>query len=476
MDVRTEDLILNGLVYNKEFVDRVIPYITEEYFDLAERVIFAIIKDHYYDYDKSPSKEVIIATLADADGLNEDIYSQTKKYALAIFDVPYKTDSQWLFDTAEAYCKEKAVYNALVKSISIAEGHDTDTPKNAIPELLSDALGVGFSDNIGIDYIDDAEERWDRLHNPQAKIALRLAILNLITEGGFELKTLNVVIASTGVGKTANMVDFMAGFLLAGIDCLYISMEMAEEKIGTRLDANLMGIDFKELKNISKEGYFNRLEKIKKAGLGQGIIKEFPTSTASASDFDHLIKELRQKKGFVPQVVFIDYISICRSDRVKLSQGMYLYVKSIAEELRALAQKHNICMISATQTNRDGIDASDFSLKSVSESGGLAHTVDFAMGLMAPEDVADQGLILGKQLKNRYGDVNSNRRFVLGYDRSKSYFYDTDLDYNVIVGGGDVEEDIPTFDKSGMGAALEAERPDPTVGVIDMITENGIKW
>ena len=287
---------------------------------------------------------------------------------------------------------------------------------------------------------------------------------------------------NTGVGKTAFLADYAASQLWEGKNVLYVTMEMAEEKVANRIDANMMDISFKELRKVGKEEFFLRCKKIKKANIGKLFVKEFPTSTAGAVEVDHLIKELYQKKGFVPDILCVDYISICKSSRVKLSQGSYLYVKSIAEEFRALAMKHDLVCLSATQTNRDGIDASDFSLKSISESAGLAHTVDWALALMSPEDIAEQGLALAKQLKSRYGDINYMRKFVLGYARDKSYFYDTDLDYNVITGGATVEdEDIPAFDQATNGA-FGAELPDPTVSVMnptDRPTKNdksGISW
>ncbi len=480
-NVAVVDHIINGLVHNKKYIQKVYPFLKEDYFDLTEKIVFLIVQDHYLKYDSAPSPEVVQSVIEDNDTLNEQIYTDVSAYIKQVLPEPYTSDFSWLVDETEKYCSQKAVYNALVQSIAIADGEDTETPKTAIPDLLSDALAVSFSDDVGLDY-DDMEERWERLNRAEAKIPFRLKVLNEITDNGFETKSLNIIIAATGVGKTAFMVDYAASQLWEGKSVLYVTMEMAEEKIANRIDANMMDISFKELKKVGKEEFFLRCKKIKKANIGKLYVKEFPTSTAGAVEVDHLIKELYQKKGFVPDILCVDYISICKSSRVKLSQGSYLYVKSIAEEFRALAMKHDLVCLSATQTNRDGIDASDFSLKAISESAGLAHTVDWALALMSPEDIAEQGLALAKQLKSRYGDINYMRKFVLGYARDKSYFYDTDLDYDVITGGGAVEdEDIPAFDQATSGA-FGAELPDPTVSIMNPMTrptkndKSGVSW
>lgn len=478
MDKKTPDIILNGMIHNSIFISKVIPFLKLEYFESLEAVIFAVIQDHYLKYDSSPSPEVIKNILSENKTLSQDLYSNTIEYINEHLIEPINTDIEWLIDTAEKYCKERSVYLALVKSIAITEGTDKKTPKTAIPELLSDALSVGFTNNIGLDY-DDAEERWERLHSSTTKNPFRIKILNEITEGGSERKSLNIILASTGVGKSAFLCDLTASKLLLGKNVLYISMEMAEEKIATRIDANLLDTDFKTLKKMLKIEYFQKFNKLKKKSLGKCIIKEYPPTTASTIDFDHLIKELKQKKGFVADFIMIDYINICASSRVSLSQGSYTYVKAIAEELRSLAVRHNVDLWSATQTNREGVDASDVSLKAVSDSMGLSNTADFILALMAPEEVAVQGLILAKQLKSRYGDYNYKRKFVLGYERAKSFFFDTSLDYNIIANGGGNDgdgSDIPVFDQGKMGQTLAAERIDKSVQRLNDSSTGGINW
>ena len=360
-----------------------------------------------------------------------------------------KTDQkiEWLLDATEKFCQEKAVYNAIMDSIQILDGKDTNRGKGSIPSLLSDALGVSFDPNVGHDYVDNFAERFDFYHRVEEKIPFDLEFFNKITKNGLPKKTLNIALAGTGVGKSLFMCHCAAANISAGYNVLYITMEMAEEKIAERIDANLMNINIADLQLLSKELYDKKIAHAKNKAQGKLIIKEYPTASASAQHFRNLLNELRLKKSFVPDVIYIDYLNICISSRIKNASNVnsYSYIKAIAEELRGLAVEFNVPIFSATQTTRSGFTNTDPGLEDTSESFGLPATADFMFALVTSEELQDLGQMMVKQLKNRYNDPSFNRKFVIGVDRTRMKLYDVEQS---------AQEDIidgPRFDSSGFG-------------------------
>ncbi|MEE8576195.1 MAG: DnaB-like helicase C-terminal domain-containing protein [candidate division Zixibacteria bacterium] len=428
MQESTEALILRNLIYNEEYSRRVLPYLQAAYFsDRVDRTLFETIAAYIIQYNNRPSKEAIVIALNDMDMLNEDEF----KAATAVMNECEKrkdetNTEEWLFENAEEFCKSKALHNAIMDSIHIIDGTKKKLTKNAIPELLTEALSISFDPHIGHDFIENADERYDFYHTVEAKVPFDLEFFNKVTNGGLSNKTLNICMAGTGVGKSLFMCHYAASALADGKNVLYITCEMAEERIGERIDANLMGLSIDDVRELPKTLYDKKIERIQKKCKGKLIIKEYPTATANVNHFRHLLSELRLKKNFKPDIIFIDYLNICASARFSANAnvGMYTYIKAIAEELRGLAVEYNVPIMSATQTNRSGFSSSDVGLEDTSESFGLPATADFMFAMIRTDDLDALGQVLFKQLKNRYNDVASNRKFVVGIDRPKMKLFD----------------------------------------------------
>jgi len=418
--------ILEGLINSDDFVRTAKPYIKDEYFkDHTEKVIFEVINNYIDKYNKCPNLESIKVDLDNRTDLNEDQHSTISKYVQGM--VPGNTDIEWLVDETEKFCQHQAIYNAIMESIQILDGK-TKTQKGDIPTLLTDALSVTFDPHIGHDFIGDADERFEFYHRKEHKLPFNLDWFNKITKGGLSKKTLNICLAGTGVGKSLFMCHCAAANMLDGKNVLYITMEMAEEKIAERIDANLMGVTMDELSVLPKEAYDKKLNRIKDKTTGQIIIKEYPTAGAGSNHFRHLLNELKMKRNIVPDIIYIDYLNICMSSRIKYgaSVNSYTYVKAIAEELRGLAVEFNVPVVSATQTTRSGFSSSDIGLEDTSESFGLPATADFMFAIIATEELDQLGQFQVKQLKNRYSDPGMFRRFIIGVDKAKMLLYDVE--------------------------------------------------
>lgn len=421
-----EQIILKNLIYNEEYTRKVLPFIKSEYFlSIDDRTIFDVIVAFINKYNTIPTTEVLNLAIQES-----KLGEQAVKNCLTIISslIPEDSNLQWLLDNTEEFCQDKAVYNAVLESIHILDGKSKTFEKGAIPKILSEALAVGFDTNIGHDYLDDSSSRYDFYHLKENHIPFDLEYLNLITKGGLLPKTLNILLAGTGVGKTLVMCHMAAGFMVQGKNVLYITMEMAEERIAERIDANLLNVDLDDLTSLTKEMYEKRVARIRQKSPGKLIIKEYPTAAASTTHFRALLNELRLKKNFEPDIIFVDYLNICCSSRIKMGSNVnsYTYIKSIAEELRGVGVEYNVPVISATQTNRSGFTNSDPGLEDTSESFGLPATADLMIGLITSEALEDSGQLMFKQLKNRYSDLNKNKRFVVGIDKPKMRLYDVE--------------------------------------------------
>ena len=440
--VFTEKIILETLIYNFDLSKKIIPFLKEDYFHgKIDRVIFSEISSFYQKYSASPTKDAILIQLNKRKDLTEGEY----KTAISYVDTFSKDENQnenWLRDETESFCKQKAVYNAIMESIEIIDGKSKEKSEGSIPSILSDALAVSFDTHIGHDYIEDYDVRFDFYNQREKRIPFDLQFFNDITGGGVPTKTLNVVMAGTGVGKSMWLCHHAAHCLSQNYNVLYITCEMAEERIAERIDANLLDIDISDIRFLGKDKYETKIEKLKETVKGKLIIKEYPTATANVNHFRALLEELKLKKSFVPDVIFVDYLNICASSRLKGGNiGSYFLIKSIAEELRGLAVENNIPLFTATQTNRSGYSNTDVSLEDTSESFGLPATADFMFALIATEELEDLKQILVKQLKNRYNDAAVNKKFILCLDRAKMKFSDADKSQQTIVDSGQVSED-----------------------------------
>ena len=426
----TEDLILENLLLNEKYSRKVLPFLKEEYFhDIGKRTVFVEIREFFNKYNDLPTKDALNIQIEKTTHLNQDQFRIVEDLVNS-FEIKEESSETWLVDETENFCKDKAIYNAIMDSIHILDGKSKDKDKNAIPDLLSVALGVSFNEHIGHDYILDAEDRFDFYHKVEKKTPFDLEFFNTITNGGTPNKTLNVVIAGTGVGKSMFLCHHAANCLTQNLNVLYITCEMAEERIAERIVANLFNISMDELKQLPKSMYDSKIEKIKSNVKGNLIVKEYPTATANVNHFRALLDELKIKKRFVPDIIFIDYLNICASARIKNggNVGSYFYIKAIAEELRGLAVEYDVPVFTATQTNRSGFSNTDVGLEDTSESFGLPATADFMFALIATEELEELNQILVKQLKNRYNDTAVNRKFVLKIDRSKMKFEDVQLE------------------------------------------------
>ena len=439
---RLETTILTNLIHNENFSRKVLPFLKTGYFSANEEVtIFKIIESYIIKYNNLPSKEAISIELSNLKNITEDEFKIAKR-VLETLKPDEKTDIEWLTDTTEKWCKDRAVHNAVLSGIKILDGKDKKHTPEAIPSILSDALAVSFDTHIGHDYLNQTDERYDYYHKEEERLKFDLSYFNRITKGGVPPKTLNVALAGTGVGKSLFMCHVAASMIMQGRNVLYITLEMAEERIAERIDANLLDVTIDELYEMPKQYYDTKIAKLKKKAHGQLIIKEYPTASAHTGHFKGLIDELALKKSFKPDIVFIDYLNICSSSRFKGGNiSSYFYVKAIAEELRGLAVRYNLPIISATQTTRTGYMSSDVGLEDTSESFGLPATADFMFALISNEDLEELNQMKVKQLKNRYNDPAVNRSFIIGVDRSKMRLYDVEQSAQNLTDGNQESEE-----------------------------------
>jgi len=421
---RLETTILSNLIFNEDYARKVIPFIKEEYFqDGIEKVIFKSIWQYADEYKSAATISALAIELQKAT-LNDEHYKTSLEYLESLEND--EVGLEWLTDQTEQWCKDKAIYNAVLNSIHIIEGKDKEQTPDALPSLLTQALSVSFDKHIGHDYIEQSDERYEFYNRSEEKIPFDLDFFNRITKGGMPNKTLNIAIAGTGVGKSLFMCHVAAATLMQGKNVLYITMEMAEEKIAERIDANLMNITMDDLHDLPKHMYESKFERVKKKTQGQLIVKEYPTASAHCGHFRSLFNELKLKKDFTPDLVFVDYINICASTRFRAGANVnsYTYIKAIAEEMRGLAVEYDLPIMSATQTTRTGFVSTDIGLEDTSESFGLPATADFMFALIQTEELEELNQMLVKQLKNRYADPTSNKKFIIGVDRSRMKLYD----------------------------------------------------
>lgn len=422
-----EKTIISSLTTNETFLRKVIPFIKEEYFQGGiEKEIFIEIDKYVTEYSNSPSKEALIIGINKRNNLNDGTYKEIISYINEI--TPNDIDIDFLINETEQFCKDRSVYNAVLKSISIIDGKEKNITPDALPDILSEALSVSFDSNVGHDYYDSADDRYDFYHREEERIPFDIDILNKITKGGLPNKSLLCYLGATGTGKSLVMCHQAAAAMSIGKNVLYITLEMSEERIAERIDANLMDVDMSNIEKLNKSEFKSKIEKVKSKCHGKLIIKEYPTSSAHTGHFEHLLSELKIKKSFKPDIIFVDYINICASKRYKAgsNHNSYTIIKSIAEELRGMAVMENCPIVTATQVNRSGMGDADIDLTNTSESIGLPATVDLMLALISTEDLEGMNQIMIKQLKNRYNDVSYFKKFVVGIDRSKMRLYDLD--------------------------------------------------
>ena len=432
MTERIEDSILRNLIFSEEYYRKVIPHIDPAYFEsIVDKTVFEEIYDFSTKYDKIPTKEILKINIAQRSDLNDEVYKDSVQKIETYSDED--VDIQWLLDSTEKWCQDRAIYIALMRSIQIADGGDKKISKDAIPSILQEALAVSFDEHIGHSYTEQAEERYEFYHRKEEKVPFDLEKFNFITKGGLSNKTLNVALAGTGVGKSLFMCHCAGAALTQGYNVLYITCEMAEEKIAERIDANLLNVPVKDITELPEVIFTSKVQEISRKTKGKLIIKEYPTASAHVGHFKALLSDLKLKKDFKPDIIFIDYLNICASARYKGAiVNSYTYVKAIAEELRGLAVECNVPIVSATQTTRSGYGNSDPDLTDTSESFGLPATADFMFALISTEELEQQGRIMVKQLKNRYSDLVTSRKFMVGIDRSKMKLYDVADDASAI--------------------------------------------
>lgn len=450
-----EQTILAGMIYNEGYVRTVLPFLKDEYFeDQNDKFLYNSIKTYIDQYNGLPTKTALRIAIDESNSLNEERYKQVTG-VLDALTYDEKIDQAWLVDTTEKFCQDKAIYNAVRKSILVLDGKVKELDKGAIPQLLSDALGVSFDTNVGHDFLENADERFEFYHRVEEKLEFDLEYFNKITKGGLSKKSLSVALAGTGVGKTLFMTHCASAALMSGKNVLYITMEMAEERIAERIDANLLDVTLDDLRLMPKDAYQKKIDRVRSRTSGKLIVKEYPTGSAGANHFRHLLNELNLKKKFVPDIIFIDYLNICMSSRLKHGANInsYTLIKAIAEELRGLAMEFNVPVMSATQTTRSGYGNSDVEITDTSESFGLPATADFMFALISTEELEKIGQLLVKQLKNRWGSIDSPKRFIIGIDRSKMKLFDAEESAQEGLAGGAKQieqEDRPLFDSSSM--------------------------
>ena len=432
MSLKIEEVALSKLILKEDYARKVLPFVKPEYFDaFTNRVLFETLSEYINKFDTTPEPNALKIEIEKRKDITDDIYKDIESF-LDNLDKDHYND-EWLVDTTEKWCKERAIYLALMESVKIADGQDKTRTKDAIPSIMSDALGVCFDESVGHDYISDSDDRYDFYHRKEEKVPFDLDYLNKITKGGLPNKTLNIALAGTGVGKSLFMCHMAGSALTQGYNVLYITCEMAEEKIAERIDANLLNVNVKDIMELPEVLFNSKVNEISRKTQGKLIIKEYPTASAHAGHFKALLSDLKLKKDFAPDLIFVDYLNICASVRYKGAVvNSYTYVKAIAEELRGLAVESNVPIISATQTTRSGYGNSDPDLTDTSESFGLPATADFMFALISTEELEQQGRILVKQLKNRYNDPTASRKFILGIDRAKMRLYDVADDSSAI--------------------------------------------
>ena len=445
---RIEITILRNLIFNEEFTRKALPFVNEIYFTKREeKILFQEINTFVEKYKNLPTKETLLIELGYRKDINDEEVKSVKELLSTL--TTEEVEQQWLLDTTEKFCKDRAVHNAVLEGIKILDGKDQKRTQEAIPSILADALAVSFDNHIGHDYIEDADARFKFYHTKEKKYQFDLSYFNKITKGGVPSKTLNIALAGTGVGKSLFMCHCASAYLSQGLNVLYITLEMAEERIAERIDANLLDTTIDDLHSLPKDLYDSKILKVKNKTNGQLIIKEYPTASAHSGHFRSLLNELALKKSFRPDVLFIDYLNICASARFKGGNiSSYFYIKAIAEELRGLAVEFNVPIFSATQTTRTGFVSTDIGLEDTSESFGLPATADFMFALMSNEELEQLGQMKVKQLKNRYNDPSINRSFIVGVDRAKMKLYDVEnTAQNIVDRGKDPEIKEDPYDK-----------------------------
>ena len=458
--IMIEKTILECLTTNEPYARKVLPFLKREYFhDNTERTLFGVIDEYIKKYNGVPVKTALEVEVDKIENLSDDQYSQLGDYIKQMGQPD--VDLTWAIDNTEKWCQDKAVYNAVMESIQIIDDKTGKTTRGSIPEILSNALAVSFDNHIGHDFLEDSDLRYDFYHTIEEKIPFDLDYFNKITKGGLSRKSLNIALAGTGVGKSLFMCHCAAANLMEGRNVLYITMEMAEEKIAERIDANLLDCTVDELSILPKDAYDKKVGRVKDKTHGRLIIKEYPTASAGSTHFRHLLNELKIKRNFEPDIIYIDYLNICMSSRLRGGNNVnsYTYVKAIAEELRGLAVEFNLPIVSATQTTRSGYGATDVGLEDTSESFGLPATADLMFALISTDELQDLGQLKIKQLKNRYADPTINRGFLVGIDRPKMRLYDLDpAEQQGLIDGPKIGEDSPVFDKTTIGEKFDKEK------------------
>ena len=450
-----EKKILKHLIFDENYTRKVLPFIKSEYFsNSSEKILFEQIELYVMKFNSMPTQEALEIEIETKVNLTDDQYKSCLGLIKEISTETDNSDTEWLIVNTESFCQEKAIYNGIMQSIQILDSKNAKDKldKGAIPGILADALSVSFDHHVGHDFIDDADTRYEFYHRAEKRIPFDLDYFNRITKGGLPEKSLNIVLAGTGVGKSLFMCHCAAANLSIGKNVLYITLEMAEERIAERIDANLMNVEVDKLVALPKEAYLKKVERIREKTTGKLIIKEYPTASANVSHFKHLLNELKLKRQFIPDIIYIDYLNICASARMKMGNSVnsYTYIKAIAEELRGLAVEHRLPIVSATQTTRGGYSNTDVGLEDTSESFGLPATADLMFALISSEELQDLNQIMVKQLKNRYNDPTTNKRFVIGVDRSKMKLYDAEQTAQSGLSDSG-QDDEPVFDKSNFG-------------------------
>jgi replicative DNA helicase len=450
-----EKKILKHLIFDENYTRKVLPFIKSEYFsNSSEKILFEQIELYVMKFNSMPTQEALEIEIETKVNLTDDQYKSCLGLIKEVSTETDTSDRDWLIVNTESFCQEKAIYNGIMQSIQILDSKNAKDKldKGAIPGILADALSVSFDHHVGHDFIDDADTRYEFYHRAEKRIPFDLDYFNRITKGGLPEKSLNIVLAGTGVGKSLFMCHCAAANLSIGKNVLYITLEMAEERIAERIDANLMNVEVDKLVALPKEAYLKKVERIREKTTGKLIIKEYPTASANVSHFKHLLNELKLKRQFIPDIIYIDYLNICASARMKMGNSVnsYTYIKAIAEELRGLAVEHRLPIVSATQTTRGGYSNTDVGLEDTSESFGLPATADLMFALISSEELQELNQIMVKQLKNRYNDPTTNKRFVIGVDRSKMKLYDAEQTAQSGLSDSG-QDDEPVFDKSNFG-------------------------
>lgn len=460
-NITLENIIFTNLLKNEEYLRQVSPFLQEEYFTKPEeKVVYKLASQYFEKYNSVMSAEACKVEL-DCMAINDSLYKDSVRFLVEVMQQPVTDDFDWLIENTEKYIQDKAIYNAIMESIQVIDGK-TDQDRGALPEILSKALSVSFDTSVGHDFLEASDERYDFYHKSVERIPFDIALLNTITRGGVPRKTLNVILAGTAVGKSLMMCHFAASNLMAGSNVLYITLEMAEERISERIDANLLNIAIDELADLPKDSYQKKIQKLRDNTTGKLIVKEYPTSSVNAGHFRHLLNELKIKKNFIPDIIYVDYINLCNSSRIKAGSAAnsYTIVKSIAEELRGLAVEFDLPIFTATQTNREGFSSSDVDLTNTSESFGLPATADFMFAAISSEELEELGQLTIKQLKNRYASAGHYQRFTVGINRSKMKLFDAEYQPTMV----DSHKDTgPVMDNTSFGAGLKTERIDTSI-------------